>query len=141
MAYCDYPDILGAMDEEDVIAYTNDGDGDSVNMARVDQAVAGATALIDSHLGRRYGLPLNPIPEVIRDLAVDIAVYKIAGRKSDPGEEWRLKYKDAVRMLERMADGKAVVPGAVAVASGAGDHSVSFSSNSRVFGRDSMGGW
>ena len=141
MGYCELADILGVMDEEDVIQYTNDADGTGVVMDKVDQAIAGATALIDAHLGRRYAVPLDPVPELIRDLACEIAAYKISGRKSAAPEEWRQRYKDGVRVLERLGDGKSVIPGAVAMGSGKSSHSVKFSSCPRIFDRKSMGGW
>lgn len=141
MAYCTLEDIFGVMDEADVVAYTDDADAGSVDTLKVDQAIASAGSLIDAHLGRRYLVPLDPVPEMVKDLAVDIAAYKIAGRRSDAPEEWRTKYTDAVKLLEKISGGQAVVPGAAAAPSGSGANSVAISSNDRFFGRDKMRGW
>lgn len=141
MPYCTLDDILGGIDEEDVVSYTDDFDTGLVNMANVDKAILGADALIDSFVARRYTVPVDPVTDMIRELAVDIAIYKICSRRSQAPEERRQKYDDAVKYLEKIASGKAVLPEAASAPAGSSDHAVSVSSNTRVFSRESMKGY
>lgn len=141
MVYCTLDDIYGSIDAQDVIDYTDDEDTGAVNMIRVDQAIAGAGALIDSHMGGRYVVPLNPVPDMILELAVDIAIYKIASRRGKAPEGRREKFDDAVKLLEKIAAGKAVVPGAASAATESGNHPVKITSAGKVFSRESLKGW
>ncbi|MCF6246916.1 MAG: DUF1320 domain-containing protein [Desulfobacula sp.] len=141
MTYCTLDDIFGGIDEEDVIAYTDDFESGIVNIDNVNKAITGADALINSYIAKRYSVPVDPVTDMIKDLAVDIAIYKICSRRSAAPEERRDKYEDAVRYLKEIASGKAILPEAAAAPSDSSDHTVSISSNSRVFSRDSMKGF
>ena len=112
MAYCTLDDILGMIDEEDVIRHTDDFDTGTVNTSATDRAIAGADALIDSYIGSRYSVPVSPVPDIIRDLSVDIAIYKICSRRDQTPVEARKKYDDAKLFLEKISAGTAVITGA-----------------------------
>jgi phage gp36-like protein len=141
MGYCDLDDILDMMDEAEVIRYTDDEDAGVVNTAVTDKAMAAADALIDSHLATRYGVPVSPVPGIVRDLAVDIAIYKICSRRGQSPEEIRTKYEDAVKYLEKVAAGKIRIPGANPADGNAGSDAVSIANSPRIFSRDSMKEW
>lgn len=118
MAYCTLTDIRGMMTEDVLIRMTNDeeltvtlidpNNSAHANMlARVNAAIAKADSTIDSKLRDRYNLPLSPLPDVIRDCAVDIAIYNIYTRKMPEAPASRKDRKDdAIRTLERIAEGK-----------------------------------
>lgn len=139
--YCTLDDILAMIDEEDVISYTDDV-GSGVMATRVtDKAISGADALINSYLAKRYNVPVDPVPEIIVELAVDIAIYKICSRRSQAPEERRQKYDDAVKYLDKIASGKAVLPGAALVPASSSSGVVNITSGPRIFGRDSLKGF
>ena len=109
---------------------------------RIDTAVADATAMIDGYLAKRgYVLPLNPVPGLVTAWCRAIARYhlhknRLAPDGKDPIERaWR----DALRLLQQVADGK--------FALGAGDpvavHKLDarFDSAPLVFGRKQLRSW
>ena len=119
MTYCTSEDIIAAMAEQDMTLYTDD-DGLGIPDAGIlDRAIASASALVDSFISARYGAGLDPVPDLIKSMTVDISIYKIASRRGDAPEEFRVMFDDAVRLLERIASGKADIPG-VAQAEDAG---------------------
>lgn len=115
MAYCTLDDILAAMDEQDVIRFSNDSaiEAETPDSNVLASAMDGATAIIDSFISGRYGALTAPVPELIVSLAVDISLYKLTGRKGDAPDEYRARYEDAVKMLERISTGKADIPGVI----------------------------
>ncbi len=93
--------------------YVADRDGDGVAEAdAVDRALVEAAYEIDSYLATRYALPLPPGTQVsvLRQLAVDIAVYRLAQSRDVLTEELRRRYDDATASLRRIADGKQALP-------------------------------
>jgi len=141
MAYCDLNDILGQMDEADVIRYTDDAGTGSVNTDAVNKAIAGADAIINGHISARYNVPLSPVPAIITTLAVDIAGYKIGSRRGSAPEDVRKKFEDAVRFLDKVSSGKAFIPGATSAPASASNDAVKITSDTRLFTRSSMGGF
>lgn len=79
----------------------------------VDAASAVATALqfaageIDAHLSARYELPLAAPPAILIAPAANIAVYVLANRHSSLTTTIEERYKQAVELLKRIAEGKA----------------------------------
>lgn len=141
MGYCDLDDIRDGMDEEEIIRYTDDYDTGLVNTSVTDKAIEGAGAMIDAHLATRLTVPVDPVPDILRELAVDIAIYKICSRRSQAPEEIRVKYEDAIRFLEKVASGKTTIPGASAAPASRSNDRVSMSGSDRIFSRDKMKGF
>jgi phage gp36-like protein len=77
---------------------------------RVNQAIADAAGRIDGYLQGRYSIPLQPVPQLIRSLCVDIAVYNLFARRGFDEESADkavvTRYRDAIRLLEQIAAGK-----------------------------------
>ncbi len=91
----------------------------------IDRALADASAEIDSYLASRYPLPLETVPSVLRQKAVDIAVYRMMTlRPMGAIDDARERYKDAISWLKLLAEGKVSLgvpsnePGAEADSSG-----------------------
>jgi phage gp36-like protein len=141
MAYCTLTDIKDMMDEDEIIRFTDDADAGVVNTSVTDKAIKGADALIDSHIASRYSVPVSPVPDIIAELACDIAIYKICSRRSQAPEEIRLKYDDAVKHLGKIAAGKVLIPAATSASESASDDAVIITSGTRKFSRDSMDGF
>jgi len=140
MAYCTLEDIQHTMDEDDVIRFSDDDDSGVVNTEVVDKAIADAGSLVDAYLAVRYTVPMDPVPAVINGAACDIAIYKISSRRGIAAEEIRKKFEDAVKFIEKLAAGKAVLPGVDESTSG-GTDMVRMTSDGRVFSRNSMRGY
>ena len=141
MPYCTLDDIKDMMDEEEIIRFTDDAGAGVVNTDVTDKAIAGADALIDSHIGSRYSVPVSPVLDIIVALACDIAIYKLYSRRSAAPEEIRKKYDDAIKYLEKAAAGKIIIPGATSSSTSSSDDAVIITTSERKFSRDTMEGF
>jgi len=107
MDYCTRADIEAELTEAELIQLTDDMVPPvRVNSAVVTKAIADAGALIDGFLGR-YQLPLTVVPVLVRNLAVDIAVYRLFVRRKKRGVPEAVKdaYADAMKRLEKIQTG------------------------------------
>ena len=71
---------------------------------RMQVAVDDAEHDINFYIGTRYSLPLSPVPATLTRVASDIARFRLYDDHAT--EEVRQRYKDALRMLEQIAQGK-----------------------------------
>lgn len=109
MPYATYNDVK-TIYQESVLArllYNEDLAEPGIDTAQMDRALVEATAEIDTHLSARYPVPLPAPPPIVRRLCVDIAVYLVALPAEKMTEEITTRYKAAVKLLERIAEGKA----------------------------------
>ena len=130
--------------------YVADRNGDGVPEGEaVERALVEAGYEIDSYLATRYALPLPAGTQVsvLRQLAVDIAVYRLAQSRDVLTEELRRRYDDAIASLRRIADGRQALqlpaPEAAegdASAEGAGPRPVFQGGPERLFSREKMRG-
>lgn len=102
-------------------------------------AIGNASDQIDIHLSARYSLPLSSAPSVLAQPCADITLYILANRHTALTQTIEDRYKAAVELLQRIAEGKAGL--------GAGEPRVddadpdtstdgaSFSADPRLFGR------
>jgi len=82
----------------------------AVSESRVESAIASADAEIDGLIGGRYTLPLDPVPAILRDLSVDIAVYNLYSRRMQNVPDNRLlRYQQRVAFLKLVATGTATL--------------------------------
>jgi phage gp36-like protein len=140
MAYCAQADILELIPESELIQLTDDGDLGVIDDGVVTRAIADADSEIDGYCGDRYSVPFTDVPDMVRKLSVDIAIYNLYARRQGAPEGRKQRYDAAVRFLERVADGKASVPGGTGTTESATDR-VSLSSAARVFSRDNLEGF
>lgn len=103
-------------------------------VARIEAVVADAGRLMDGYLARRYTLPLAKPHSLLATWARAIARYKLHGERiSGEGSDPIVRdYKDAIRFLEQVADGRFSLGVDDPVQTGAGD--VQFVSGRRDFG-------
>lgn len=120
MPYATIDEAKAQLGEEALLLVADrDGDG-AIDTEMVAAAIEDAGALIDTHIGARYALPLTAVPAVLRSACIDLAHYRLANRPGQMTEELRRRYEDAIGLLKRIADGKADLPGVVR-AGGGGD--------------------
>lgn len=89
---------------------------------KIVEAIADASAQIDSFAARRYALPLTLTDagaRMTRGVCADIAVYRLATTADRMTEIITRRYDQAIRYLEAVAAGKAEIA-TTAVAGGAG---------------------
>lgn len=110
MAYAT-PEDIAAIYGADALARLTDADGaGALDRPRAVQALAFAGSQIDGYLLARYALPLPVIPELVRMLAIDIAVYRLAQDHARLTDEIAKRYDDAMRSLRDIGAGKALLP-------------------------------
>lgn len=116
MAYATLQDAKDIYGEEYVlIAADRDANGEADTTALA-KAFDDASSEIDSYLAKRYAVPLSaPIPAVVRQACVDIALYRVShGPGSGLTDEKRQRYEDVVKWLVHVSKGVAVVADLVA---------------------------
>lgn len=111
-----YASLQTLIDQYGIVAVTlaadRDGDG-VVDVGVIDRGLADADGEIDSYIGTKYKLPINPAPPVLTTYAGAIAFYRISDATGALTEEKRKRYDDALRWLRDVAAGKATLDGAV----------------------------
>jgi phage gp36-like protein len=107
MPYCTLDDLKDHIPETNIIQLTDDEGLGVVNQARVDKAITTADSVIDGYLRGRYSLPLSTVPELIKTIAIDIAVYKLYERRLEleMPEAMTNRYKNAGKLLEQIQKG------------------------------------
>lgn len=143
MPYCTLDDIKKLIPEEALIQLTDDEGLGSVNQARIEEAVVQADAEIDSYCGSRYSVPFDTVPEVVKKLSVDIAVYNLYSRRVEEAPAVRAeRYRNAIRQLEGISKGVislGIDPGPSASADGRAE--TNKPTGDQVFTREKLGGF
>ncbi len=103
--YCKVDDLYKAIRKDFLESFsTENGDEDREN------AIKQATAEINGYISARYRVPLNPIPDAITNICIDISIYKIICRcgidEDKPEGIWIKRYLQAIKFLEAIRDGK-----------------------------------
>ncbi len=136
--YCEQADILERIPEDVVIQLTDDDDLGVIDADKVAAAIERAGQEVDAWCGGRYSVPFASPPAIVVGVSIDMAIYYLYGRTMEEIPEARKDaYKNAVKLLEKVADGK-VLLGAAAAPAPATNSGASFSGNTRVFSRDTL---
>jgi len=141
MVYSAQSDILEQLDEETLIQLTDDYGTGLVDSDKVTRAIADADATIDAYCQGRYTVPLDPVPNKIRQVSVDLAIYNLYSRRDDTAPETRKdRNKEAIRFLEKVADGK-IDLGSATPAPDTTGNAADIDYNDRIFTRDKLKGF
>jgi len=105
MAYCTLAELIEQYGSPLLVEATDRGDVSTgeIDEVAVDRAISSADALIDGFLAPRYALPLVSTPDLVKALALPIALYKL--HPAVAGEKVRLDYKDALDQLKQIGTG------------------------------------
>jgi phage gp36-like protein len=116
MSYCISKDLIKRLPQKDIDILSES------NPYIVAELIAEASRVIDLYLSSRWTTPLSSAPEIVKDWAVDITIYLLAARAAIP--IWQKtdddhventvivkRYNDAIKMLEKIRDGFAELPG------------------------------
>ena len=88
---------------------------------RIEQAIADASRLIETHLRVRYTVPVTPAPDDLVRAACVLARYDLAtGGDREPSEQMRLARKEVLAWLTQLSRGEVSLEGAVLISAGAG---------------------
>ncbi len=110
MSYCTQDDIEKLIPTEDLAVLTTEG-GSAPDEAVVADCIAKADAEIDGYLGIRYQVPLSPVPDLVKAMSVDLAIYNLHKRRPllPMPETCRQSYVDRISFLKSVVAGNATV--------------------------------
>lgn len=114
--YCSIEDILKEIDKDQLIKLVDDEnrgtlveleDNNDVCNQRINQQIINAREEIDGSIRGRYPLPLSSVPNRVKQLCVDIAIYNLYKRRFrlEMPESIVKIYKDCQEALDRIAKG------------------------------------
>ncbi len=111
MAYCDIDDLKDNISETELIQLTDDANADVVDTDIITAMIEYADELIDGYLRGRYATPLSPIPDMIKSLSVDLAIYRLFWRRSKNQISDSMKdiYKQSIETLKGIQKGVIVL--------------------------------
>jgi phage gp36-like protein len=112
MSYATSEDIAALYGQDVLNAVSARGDDQEPDSAAVDAAIEMASSEIDSYLSARYKTPLDPAPPYIKQICVDIAIYRMALGDAPRTVEMRQRYDDAIRYLMTVSKQLADIDGA-----------------------------
>lgn len=105
----------------------------------IGEALSAADELIDAHCAQRYALPLEPLPGMVRDIALDLAWWKLW--KGPIPDDVKDRYREAMRLLAQIRDGDITLQSAGVEAAGVETASdIRVSAPRRTFTGDTLGG-
>jgi phage gp36-like protein len=137
MAYCTLADLKKAIPERNLIQVTDDEGAGTVNASRVTQAISDADDIIDTYLRGKHTVPLDvtPFPAIIRRISVDLTIYLVYRRRLEfePTDAMAAMYKEAIRFLEGIRDGKNMIGDPDSVANNGGVFKTNKATTDRVF--------
>lgn len=140
MGYTDQTALELAFGAAAIVQLTSD-EGDVVDTDVLEEVIAAADAEIDGYLATQYDLPLASVPAFVRRLSADLVWYRLHLRRpAGPSEQVTGVYDRAVKVLQRIADGKLSVGTVPAPAQNPGKAAI-LTSATRVFTRTSMKGF
>ncbi|MDH2918492.1 MAG: DUF1320 domain-containing protein [Sideroxydans sp.] len=106
MRYATLTDMLAQFGDREVIAIADRNRDGVVDQAMLDAALDRASTKMDSYLAARYSLPLLSVPGVLVEVCCDLTRYNLCGAEVTETDVVRLRFKDAIKTLEQLRDGK-----------------------------------
>lgn len=107
MAYCAAEDLTERLSNDELIQLTDDANTGVVDQDIVAAAITAAQDVIDGYLRGRYTVPLASVPGLIKNIALDLAAYKLFKRRNQLriNEARELMYKTAMAQLKDLQSG------------------------------------
>lgn len=143
MAYATVQAMVDRFGETEMIRLSRPEDraATTVLAAKVELAVADASALIDDYLRARYLTPIATPPESVVRAACVLARYDLAkGERTEPTEQMRLDRKEVIAWLEGVSAGRVHLDAPPAGQAG-GSGGARISDRPAAFSNSSLRGW
>lgn len=143
MTYCTQQELVDRYGQAKLVQLTDKTNRPqtTIDAVVVDRAITDASSLINSHLRKRYRLPLTvAAPDVLVTYACQIAWFLLHGDAAGKESPVRLAYNDALKWLERVASGLVVIDGAGETLAPAGGGQIKTKGPERLFTRDRLRG-
>ncbi|MDE2577949.1 MAG: DUF1320 domain-containing protein [Hyphomicrobiales bacterium] len=111
LTVAEFVDRVGPVEADNVA-----GDGPRtarrLDETKISGAIAQAGDLINGYIRARYPAPIDPVPEILKGFAVDIALYRLrlkTGDMSGVTEQVKARYDDAMRQLRDIQAGRLAI--------------------------------
>lgn len=111
----------------------------AIDAGLVAQELSNTDAVINGYVGNRYRLPLDPAPDLVVDLALSIAIYKLHVIAADP--KVKDDYDQAIRTLRDIASGVVKLDALGQEPASSGASGVQFIDRERPLSPESMTGF
>ncbi|WP_439291532.1 gp436 family protein [Lonepinella koalarum] len=123
--YIQADELLEVMSQRNLIELTKDESrATEINLAVAEKACIHACEIVDGYLRSRYLTPLNTVPTIVRNIALQLARFWLYSRRPE-GSKFPDNVKDthaqALKDLERIQNGKLHL-GLPTLADGNDDH-------------------
>lgn len=107
MDYCTVDDIQTHTSTSTLIQLTRDDGCDEIDRVVAEEAIIYSSALINGYLRGRYSLPLDTHFPLLKNIAVDLCVYRLFSRRmrNDMPEVISDNYKNAIKTLTDLQKG------------------------------------
>jgi len=140
--YSTYADLIKAHDEQYLIQLSDDNNDGIADTAIIDEAIAKADAEINARISNRYAVPMNPIPALATQLSITLAISNLySHRGMDKPDTVKDDAAAAIKLLDRIGDGRATWGEATEPAADTATLDVRMTSQTRVFNRNNMRGY
>lgn len=115
MAYSTQADIEGQVANSELVILTDDNDTGNLVVARITEAIARADTAIDYYCQSVYSVPFSTVPDIIKWISVDIAVYNLYLRRrvEDMPDTINSQYEMAIEKLKDIQKGVVKISDAV----------------------------
>lgn len=137
MTYCIQQDLLDRIGEDKLIQLTDKERLGEMNTEVLNRALQDADGQIDSYVGARYSLPINPISKTLVRIACFLTIYYLHDKQRT--EQVREDYDDSIKALAGISKGTIDIGIDVTGAKPATTGSVEFENGSNVFDRKDNG--
>lgn len=141
MAYCALADMEKLLPGSMLINLSSDVSGAVVvDASNVSEAIDQADREIDAYLRiANYAVPMSPVPPLVANLSAKMAIWNLHLRKYFDSPIWRETYKDCLKLLERIAEGKLTLGQEVDGVTQEGAGTYAISTRAQKFTEDFMG--
>ncbi len=146
--YATTSDLTARFPDEDAVArLTNQDyqDGDSIDTSVLTTFLDQAEGLINSYIGMRYLVPVattdDSVAALMKRITLDVAQYNLASTSEILTDAKQVLYDAVIEWLEKISEGKVILPGGDPIASTTSRPSrVNSSFGTREFTREKQSG-
>lgn len=107
--YVQYKDLQTQFGEAEMLALCGDEDG-NIDMPRLTEVINQASSEADSYLGKRYVVPVESVPPVLRFIVGDMVRYRLTCAEALETSLIIQRYQQAIAWLTKVSQGEIVLP-------------------------------
>lgn len=111
MSYCEKADLEAALTTSKLERLAQDSSGDSEQAinTNITEAIKKADSEIDLYVGSHYTLPLPKIPDIIKQVSVELSICNLKKKKDLVDDDYEKRYKWVKDILKDIATGKVII--------------------------------